>query len=198
MIDESGLAPSVAHRGDWQAARFQLGGDVPWQAAVAPDIAAGRDTGRMRACAYCGSMHPADVAAAIRAGARGSWADRKYGWPHKAYFEGVPNPHAGQLEVRGWRSDRPRSDDPRASDWVEMPDLSAPKFDAHTGEPLPPKTRWVMAPAPAAATTYAKFYTVHLQDAKPEDREVIERHLRVRFTFKDDGGLKWAAIQGAA
>ena len=68
-----------------------------WRSAVAPNLETGQTTGRLRACEYCGSMHPADVAEAIRRGAAGSFADFKYGWPHKAYFERVPNPHPGLL-----------------------------------------------------------------------------------------------------
>lgn len=42
-----------------------------------------------RACAWCGSMHPADFAKLIRAGefTRVEWADWKYGWPHKLYAD---------------------------------------------------------------------------------------------------------------
>lgn len=41
-------------------------------------------------CGYCGSLHPSKVVALIQAGVRGSFADMKYGWPHKAYFYPAP------------------------------------------------------------------------------------------------------------
>jgi len=46
---------------------------------------------RAQRCSWCGSMHPHDLAEALRAGtAKGHWADFKYGWPHKFYVDGVP------------------------------------------------------------------------------------------------------------
>lgn len=147
-------------------------GQVPWEDAQAPDIQKGERywTGRLRNCAYCGSMHPADVAAAIRAGAKGEWADMKYGWPHKAYFDDIPNPHAGMLEIRG-------SANFVQPGWVDM-------GNGHSHAPA----------EPAAEKTHGKFYTVHLRDATPEEREVIEAHLGLHFEFTDDGAVRWQRI----
>ena len=186
---------SIAHRfdGGHFLAREHPDGRVPWRPAEPPDVPAGRNTGRMRACSYCGSMHPADVAAAVRAGSKGHWADLKYGWPHKAYFDDVPNPHAGMLESRGWSS-RPSQADIESGRWVEVPDPRAPRFDSKTGAPLPTKMQWILKPEPAAATTHGKFYSVHLQDATPEDRETIERHLWLAFTFDPDGKVHWQPL----
>lgn len=93
------------------------------------------DRGGKQCCSWCGSMHPSDLAAALRAGeASGHWADFKYGWPHKWYVDGVP----GSI----------------------------------------------------------KFYTEHLQDATPEDREVIEKAMGLRFTFEGDG-VRWAPATAA-
>lgn len=50
-----------------------------------------------RKCGYCGSIQPQDLLDAIRAGARLECADLKYGWPHKFYVEGIPNPQAGKI-----------------------------------------------------------------------------------------------------
>jgi hypothetical protein len=163
-------------------------GLVPWSDALAPDIEAGRTTGRLRACGYCGSMHPADVAAAIRQGAQGHWADRKYGWPHKAYFEGVPNPNAGALEVTSYTSH------PSDSYPVEH---TRTKFDPNTGERR--EEKWYsQEPRPAPERTHGKFYSVHMQDASDEDRALIEQHLGIAFTFTDDGRVifKPAAVAG--
>lgn len=42
-----------------------------------------------RACSWCGSAHPKDIADGLRAGEITlSFADWKYGWPHKAYVGG--------------------------------------------------------------------------------------------------------------
>lgn len=146
-------------------------GRVPWDEAVAPDLSSGDErllSGRIRMCAYCGSMHPADVAAAIKAGAHGEWADMKYGWPHKAYFHGVPNPHAGLLESRHTANYK------HSDDWVQIGERS-----------------WRGPGAPADAIMMWKFYTVHLMDATPEDRTLIENHLGVRFDFTEDGQVIW-------
>lgn len=51
-------------------------------------------------------MHPAELVAALRMGATVSWADWKYGWPHKLYVENAPNRYAGELEIRSCTSHR--------------------------------------------------------------------------------------------
>lgn len=191
MSNEQPCEPSRAHKHDmnWYGIQNYADRLVPWHDAEAPDIEAGRTTGRLRSCGYCGSMHPADVAAAIRAGATGEFADRKYGWPHKVYFNGIPNPHAGMPESRCGHSNPPQ-DEIDAGKWVKIPD----GFDQQTGAQ---QFRWTEAGSPAAAKTHGKFYTVHLQDATPEDRKVIELHLGVAFTFDDVGGVSWRPAKDA-
>lgn len=140
-------------------------------------------TGALRSCDYCGSMHPADVAEAIRKGAEFHWADFKYGWPHKAYGDNIPNPHAGLPEVR--------SSTNRAGDPNYPREVREPRYDHRTGERLEDSIWYTEAPKPASAKTWGKFYSVHLMDATPEEREVIERHLRMRFEFTEDGRVSW-------
>lgn len=149
---------------------------VPWDDAIAPDIASGRTTGRLRSCGYCGSMHPSDVVAAIQAGAVGSFADMKYGWPHKAYFSKIPNPHVGMLESRMSQS-HPQQEDIDSGAMIRVP---TGRFSETDGSPT---YTWVEKGKPASALTNGKFYSVHLQDATPEEKDIIERHLGVRFTF---------------
>lgn len=169
-----------------ESTQAHSGQNATWRDATPPDVTTGKTMGSLRSCSYCGSMHPADVAAAIRAGACGSWADFKYGWPHKAYFAGVPNPHAGMPESRSSCSN-PDQSEIDAGKWVQVPD----GFDKATGQPV---SRWVGAPTPAAAFIRSKFYTEHLQEATPEDRDVIERHLGLRFTFDADG-VHWMHVE---
>ena len=38
-------------------------------------------------CSYCGSLSPEKLVEAIKAGIHVSFADRKYGWPHKLYLD---------------------------------------------------------------------------------------------------------------
>lgn len=167
------MEQSIAHKHDMNGFGQEMFPDllVPWEDAVPPDLESAderRTTGRLKHCAYCGSMHPADVAEAIRAGAQGSWADRKYGWPHKAYFHDIPNPHAGMLEVRASGNYK------AGEDWIQTGDRS-----------------WHEPGRPAGITTWGKFYSVHLMDAEPEDRKTIEEHLGLTFVFTDDGQVAW-------
>lgn len=222
---EQPLPPSIAHRHDMNhfGRASNPDGLVPWSAATPPDIEAGRTSGRLRSCGYCGSMHPADVAAAIRAGAVGHWADRKYGWPHKAYFDGVPNPHAGAMESRMGASHAvpqcPKTGAPcaggkqtftqnasnRCDCMVTCPekivagDLEGTAMvvvpDGFNSSNGSREYRWMQAGSPAPATTHGKFYTAHLQDATPEDRATIERHLGLAFEFTDDGlNVSWKPV----
>lgn len=194
-----------------------MNGHVPeWWPERAPDLDQGHTTGRLRGCSWCGSMHPADLAQALRAGARGHWADFKYGWPHKWYVDGVPNPHAGMLESRMSSShavpvcpktgeacgDRRQSfSRPECQCMREAPEtvkrgmcdgravVSAPDgFSSSTGKQ---EYTWRAEGQPASATTHGKFYTVHLLDATPEDRELIERTMGLTFNFTDRG-VSWA------
>ena len=97
-----------------------------------------------RVCSYCGSIHPEDLYRYLSAppdperkktcllclGSTRGWlqhtcqvtlsgSDWKYGWPHKFYVHGIPNPIAGQLVVssswskgdeRGWGEPGPAPD----------------------------------------------------------------------------------------
>lgn len=208
--DDTSVPPSVAHKGGMNhiGAGSYPDGPVPWHAAKAPDLECGHNMytqGRLRSCGYCGSMHPADLAAAIRAGARVSWADWKYGWPHKAYVEGVPNPHAGMrcsTTSTGYGSKKGEQDARTkehiaavGGEWVQLrSSMDREKKDEFASYP------WHKVEA-ERATTHGKFYTVHLQDASPEDRALIEAHLGLSFAFEEGGRVSWrpaARSTGAA
>ncbi len=163
-------------------------GLVPWRAADPPNLESAEPSaiGSLRACSYCGSMHPADVAAAIRAGAKFHWADRKYGWPHKAYGEGIPNPHAGMLEVRA---------SARSASPAFPREVRQPRFSPLTGERVDDYVTYTEEPKAASATTWGKFYSVHLQDAAPDDRGLIESHLGIAFNFTDGGHISWYSAE---
>lgn len=179
---------SIAHVGDPQAQSFYPGGVAYWRPDCPPNLETGPTVGVLRSCSYCGSMHPADVAAAIRAGAKGDWADFKYGWPHKAYFDNVPNPHAGLLETRS-------SACVKSEQYPN--EVRERRYDPRTGERVEDYVRYTEVPEPARATTSGKFYTVHLRDATIDDRETIERHLGLRFTFSGDR-VSWEPVADTA
>jgi hypothetical protein len=152
-----------------------------WTDARPPNITAGKTTGRLRSCSFCGSMHPTDLVAALTVGAKASWADFKYGWPHKLYVDGIPNPHAGLTESR------------ESCSYPKEPTDEERKRYQHWRQE---SSRWLgWNEAPAAATTYGKFYTEHLQDATEEERAVIERAMGMHFTFSDNGAVAWEPVQ---
>lgn len=167
---------SIAHRFDMNQIGQEKYPDnsVPWSGPVPPNLTGKpgeRTTGFLLHCSYCGSMHPSDVAKAIQEGATGSWADFKYGWPHKAYFEGIPNPHAGLLESR-----------------------SSTNFEKEGYVKVGPKN-WREPGSPAPIVTSGKFYTIHLMDATPEEKEIIEKHLGLHFKFTEDGKVSWNRVE---
>jgi hypothetical protein len=165
--------PIHAHANNFHAQTF---GELSWRPARPPVQTPGSRlmVAALRGCSYCGSMHPADLAGAIREGASIHWADRKYGWPHKVYAEGVPNPHAGMMEIRAAGHLAMR--DSRPGVWIERPD----------GRGI----EWHEEPQPASARTHGKFYTEHLQDATPQDKVTIERAMGLQFEFTDEG-VNW-------
>lgn len=62
------------------------------------------------------------------------------------------------------------------------------RFHEHSGKP---KFDWTETGKPAPATTYGKFYTIHLQDSSAEDRDVIERHMGMHVEFLEGGKVSW-------
>lgn len=178
---------SIAHKYDMNSFGVDKYPDglVPWRNPKAPDLDADPPykVGSLRGCSYCGSMHPHDVAEAIKAGASFHWADWKYGWPHKLYGDHIPNPHAGMLESRCSKT-HPTEKEIASGDFVKA---WTGWYDQGTGK----KTYdWMEKGRPAKATTWGKFYTVHLQDAAPEDLAIIEKHIGLHFEFKD-GNANW-------
>lgn len=186
---------SKAHLNEMNHCGDQMWPDglIDWHPQRPPDLsknASRYNTGRLRACGYCGSMHPADVAQAIRAGALGKWADRKYGWPHKVYFEDIPNPFEGMKEVRsscsggnGYRPD--------GEGWELRKE---PRYNERTGERVADYETWIQV-STAGPTIWGKFYSIHLMDASPEDRETIEKHVGLHFEFTDDGRIRWMPFE---
>lgn len=168
---------STVHEQEIQASPFfkdaypeNKTGWLPAQPPKLPD----QRTGRLMSCSYCGSMHPSEVATAIQKGAHISLSDVKYGWPHKAYLTNVVNPHEGMDEIR-------------KKSTQEFPGciaLNSKRFDSKTGDRLDDVVEYVEI-TPAKAYTEGKFYMIHLKDATPEDKAIIEKSLGLTFTFED-------------
>lgn len=185
---------SIAHKGDMNhiGAHHYPDGLVPWNDPRPPDVSNARTTvGRMRGCWYCGSMHPKDLAAALKAGATISFADWKYGWPHKAYIDKIPNPFEGMMESRSSCS-HPSAEDIAAGKYIPV-DGEFVVVNQTTGE-TKRKTEYIGKPVPSGPYEHGKFYTVHLQDATPEEKETIEAHLGMSFEFAN-GQVKWTGVK---
>ena len=140
-----------------------------------------------RTCSYCGSIHPEDLLRAVNSGATLGGSDWKYGWPHKFYVEGIPNPVAGQMRPMGTVSAgfRKTLDQVQA----EYPDYQNWRQNQHGG--------WQgdrIAPAPSAV--HAKWYNEHLRDLNPAAfaamSDMLFQRARVRFEFVD-GRLRYSA-----
>lgn len=83
-------------------ARYGIHHTVEWRP---PDLAREPAATGLRTCNWCGSVHPEDLWNLVheRIGVRFEPADRKYGWPHKFYVDGVPNVHSGDRVECGGR-----------------------------------------------------------------------------------------------
>ncbi len=79
---------------------FHIARDICWrQPRVDQKMG---EVATFRTCSYCGSIHPADLLAALSIGkATLHGSDWKYGYPHKLYVEGMPNLFEGEQCERG-------------------------------------------------------------------------------------------------
>jgi hypothetical protein len=119
-----------------------------------------------------------------------SWADRKYGYPHKFYVEGVANRNPGRLYVT---SSTNAEDAPGAlggRPWVHRSKLSRLQkrvVAEYGGE----SASWFQFGT--HQTHFVKFYTVHLADPgiRPDIKAEIERASGLKFTF-EGGRVAWA------
>lgn len=122
--------------------------------------------GGFRYCPWNGSMHPEDLLKVLKEGARLDMADWKYGWPHKYYVEGVPDPEAGKIVKIG-------SSLKRVGDVI-------------TDEPIM---------GPKSKTLFLKFYTVHLNDVVEGIEELLDLINKAQgvlhWGWDKEGGVKY-------
>lgn len=136
-----------------------------------------------RTCSYCGSIHPEDLLRVVEAGATLGGSDWKYGWPHKFYVEGIPNPVAGQ---------------PRRAGGAYLGALSRDKTLEQVQTEYPGYSNWRNEPegwrgdmiSPGPATQGAKWYNDHLLDLSADAFEVVSRVLfeKTKIQFLIQGG----------
>lgn len=88
------------HDGDYWAGNFadKKKGGFAWRGKTPKLEIPGHMDRFYRSCSYCGSAHPEDLYNLLNTGqGRLQGADWKYGWSHKYYIEGAPNPDAGKI-----------------------------------------------------------------------------------------------------
>jgi hypothetical protein len=132
-----------------------------------------------------------------------SWADRKYGWPHKFYVEGLRNRDPGALFCVGSSSEaregpyapggemyRPLSERYPGQNWVAAADLTPEQQAIIERDRMGGSDHYLFGTRP---THHAKFYTIHLADpAISQDvKDKIQQASGLRFTFTDDGRVGW-------
>lgn len=163
MADQS-VHPEAARWGGWD-----------WREPVRGE--------HFRRCSYCGGMHPEDLAAE-QEWLRMSWADMKYGWPHKLYVD-VPNRDPERLYVRSASNTAPSMGADRYVEWDELTDeqREVVRRDGWDG-PDRVSRFFEFGTHPAH---FGKFYTIHLGDAglSPAVKALIEYRSGVRFVFAD-------------
>lgn len=150
-----------------------------------------------RTCSYCGSIHPEDLYRHLAGepGAELHGADWKYGWPHKFYVQGIPNPAAGQLVPSGFRS------------WSEAACVCGTTYrtyahracpscglgDLAPGVVVTPMSETLLAAAPPHL--WAKWYNAHLAELSAEAFDLLvpllARHAGVTFMRDEHGCLVW-------
>jgi hypothetical protein len=124
-----------------------------------------------------------------------SWADQKYGWPHKFYVEGIRNRDPKSLSVvsatthlegaRGLLGSAP---------WVLKENLT--KEQKHVIEDDGMGGDYAAYQFAHRDNHFAKFYTEHLHDPAidPEVIETIERIAGLHFEWLEDGRVAWSKV----
>ena len=123
-----------------------------------------------RTCRYCGSIHLGDFADwCAKAPVTLGGTDWKYGWPHKFYVEGIPNPLVGQSvdsTSTGWWVDH----EPAASDLEEARSHLTGEIVVNVYAAENKRTGgygWQICAhsrTPAPQESHAKLYAEHLLD----------------------------------
>lgn len=130
-----------------------------------------------RTCSYCGCVHPCDLMdLAAEHELQLEMADWKYGWPHKFYIEGIPNPAEGQTVLHYGYAARDR-----------LLAMAAPGYKPEPYDDCGRGWRVVVGTGTAPRTVVAKWYNLHLVDLTGEAfaqvTDFIARQSGIRFAF---------------
>jgi hypothetical protein len=127
-----------------------------------------------------------------------SWADRKYGWPHKFYVEHLAN---RKPEVK--RIITAYTEDQYQESLAGKGMLRHDSFEWHHVDAIPDgydaggwrleDGRYARLGFGSDVYHHAKFYTIHLADPRLPDgvKDTIERISGLKFTFTGDGRVSW-------
>ena len=122
-----------------------------------------------------------------------SWADRKYGWPHKFYAKGIANRHPETLRIITALSagQEDRMERETGYQWYAIADI--PAGTDVSGWRLE-DGGYTHVGLGSDKTHFVKFYTMHLADPaiSAEAKDAIERASGLRFRF-EDGRVSWEA-----
>jgi hypothetical protein len=141
-----------------------------------------------RRCSFCGSINPEDLAAEPE-WANLSWADWKYGWPHKFYV-GIPNRTPGRQYVLSASTSLPSSQPERYVAWNKLTgeQRDVVRRDGWDDE----GRRSSYFEFGTHSTHFGKFYSIHLSDSElgTEVKRLIEHRSGLTFEFTE-GRVRW-------
>lgn len=163
---------NVAHNDDPIAGRFN---PTVWQNREPGDEEPYGLT--HRTCSFCGSMHPLDLLALLKKGARLELADMKYGFPHKIYVSNIPNTKSGTYTTYATCGSKPS---PHDEGWEEY---DTGYFNRYDGTP---EMHWRKPSGtyPIPETAHGKFYTVHFRDIDGEDFDALAALIYVQTHYR--------------
>lgn len=144
----------------------------------------------LRKCSYCGSLHPQDLLTALLSGASLEASGWKYGWPHKFYVRGIPNPAEGLLAMSEGGTAEPNSS--------RLAQIAATLPVGHKLETEAGPYGGIRYTIyrPQGPTTHGKWYSEHFMDLSREAFDAIAPHfekLGTYFTMEPDGHVKWSS-----
>lgn len=121
-------------------------------------------------------------------------ADWKYGWPHKVYVHGIPNPNAGNFVCKSYRSG------PGKLTEMELDVIRAQvPAGGHIKVVQNDIRHEIRTMEPDAPTTWAKWYNIHLTELDDEAFAAMAAVLKAKtgITWNKDPvkGVGYAAAQ---
>lgn len=132
-----------------------------------------------------------------------SWADRKYGWPHKFYVEQLQSREPGRLHIVSAHRDtktgpyapggekyQPVQERMPGLRWVPVSEIPEGTVTAGWRDLA---DHYDLVGLSTRPVLHAKFYSIHLADPAVSDevKEKISTVSGLRFTFYDDGKVRW-------